>query len=90
MRDPEQPGPFVCGGEFVEVSPPAKLVYTWSWETPGMEVGESLVTVEFIAQGEMTELVLVHERLPDQQAADKHTEGWTACIANFVSLLESD
>lgn len=22
MRDPEQDGPFVCGGEFVEISPP--------------------------------------------------------------------
>ncbi|MEM9646107.1 MAG: SRPBCC domain-containing protein, partial [Planctomycetota bacterium] len=43
MRDPAQEGPFVCGGEFVEVTPPAKLVYTWAWESAEMDVGETLV-----------------------------------------------
>jgi hypothetical protein len=28
-----------------------KLVYTWSWESPGMDVGETLVTVGFIDKG---------------------------------------
>ena len=35
MRDPQQDGPFVCYGEFVEIAPPAKIAYTWSWEPPG-------------------------------------------------------
>jgi uncharacterized protein YndB with AHSA1/START domain len=66
-----------------------KLVYTWSWESPGMDVGETLVTVEFIDKGEVTELVLTHERFPNAEAANKHTEGWSGCINNFVTLVES-
>ena len=87
MRDPEQDGPFVCFGEFVEIDPPEKLVYTWSWEAPGMEVGETLVTVEFIEKGDATELVLKHERFPDAEAAAKHNEGWSGCLNNFAELF---
>lgn len=89
MRDPDQDGPFVCHGEFVEVTPPDKLVYTWSWEPPGMDVGKTLVTVEFIDQGESTEVVLTHERFPDAEATQRHHGGWSGCIDNFVALLES-
>lgn len=90
MRDPEQDGPFVCGGEFVEMSPPDKIVYTWSWETPGMDAGESLVTVEFHDRGDATELVLTHERFANAELAAKHNEGWNACISNLVAALESE
>lgn len=88
MRDPEQTGPFVCRGEFVEVHSPEKLIYTWAWEPPGMDVGETLVTVEFIEKGNLTELVLTHERFPNADAASKHNEGWSGCLNNFVELVE--
>ncbi len=88
MRDPEQDGPFVCFGEFVEVTPPEKLVYTWSWEPPAMDSYETLVTVEFIAKGEATELVLTHERFPNAEAAARHNQGWEACIHNLIQLVE--
>jgi len=89
MRDPEQAGPFVCGGEFIEITPPEKLVYTWSWESSEMDVGETLVTVEFIDKGKATELVLTHQRFPNPEAASRHNQGWSGCINNFVALLES-
>lgn len=89
MRDPEQEGPFVCYGEFVEITPPEKLVYTWSWEA-GMDVGETLVTVEFHEKGDVTEILLTHERFPDQEAAAKHNEGWEACINNLDVLFASE
>ena len=50
MRDPEKDQAYVCFGEFKEINRPEKLVYTWSWEPPGMEVGETLVTVEFLSR----------------------------------------
>lgn len=89
MRDPEQDGPFVCGGQFIEITPPEKLVYTWSWESPGMDVGETLVTVEFIDKGEATELVLTHERFPNAETASKHNQGWSGCIDYFIMHIES-
>lgn len=90
MRAPDAPEPFVCFGTFLEVTPPAKLVYTWSWEPPGMDVGETLVTVEFIDSGTSTELVLTHERFPTTDAAAKHDHGWTACLDMLVSVLNSN
>ena len=69
MQRPERAaGPYVCFGEFREINEPERLVYTWSWEPPGMEVGETLVTVEFLDQGASTEIVLTHERLPHAEA----------------------
>ena len=36
------------GGEYVEVDPPRRLVYTWAWESHGAENdAATLVTVEF-------------------------------------------
>src|SRR5712691_2557814 len=62
------------GGVFREIVPDKKLSYTWAWEsTPERE---SLVTVEFKAAGQGTELVLTHERFADSQARDKHQGGW--------------
>lgn len=90
MRDPEQAGPFTVGGEFVEITRPERLVYTWSWETPGMYEGETLVTVEFIEKGEATELVLTHERFANAEVASKHNEGWCGCLAHFVNLVAPD
>lgn len=89
MRDPEQEGPFVCFGEFLEITPPEKLVYTWSWEAPAMDVGKTLVTVEFLEKGDAAEIVLTHERFPSAEAASKHHEGWLACINHCAALVES-
>jgi len=73
------------GGVFREVVPNKKLVYTWAWEsTPERE---SLVTLEFKAAGQGTELVLVHQRFADTQARDKHQEGWNDCLERFGRFL---
>ena len=50
-------------GVYREVDPPKKLVYTWAWET-SPEMGETLVTVEFLERGRATEVVLKHELFP--------------------------
>ena len=62
MREsPEQP-PYVVGGEYPEVDPPARLVYTWTWEgDPGSEEGsrDSIVTVRLLPAGSGTTVELV-------------------------------
>jgi uncharacterized protein YndB with AHSA1/START domain len=88
MRDPQQERAFVCGGEFTEIRAPEKLVFTWSWEPPGMEVGQTLVTVEFFDRGDATELVLTHERFPNAAAAGEHTKGWSGCLDCLAALME--
>jgi len=85
---------FTAAGEFQEVQPPQRLVYTWDWEKDGSgeEFGEvegktTLVTVEFHQRGEQTEFVLTHTRFATTKSRDGHAEGWdriTACLAQFV------
>jgi len=54
MADPDAGAVYTVGGEFIEVDPPRRLVYTWTSETPGSPTGDltTLVTVEFQARGD--------------------------------------
>lgn len=85
MKNPENVAhPLV--GEFVEVKPEEKLVYTWEWED-GISPGVSRVTVEFYDHGESTELLLTHELLPNQEEQQKHSHGWNACLDSLGNYL---
>ena len=72
-------------GVYREVAPGRKLVYTWAWKsTPERE---SLVTVELRAAGGGTELTLRHEQFADEEARDRHQQGWTGCLARLEKAL---
>src|SRR5690349_11381306 len=58
---PPQGDIFYLGGIFREITPPARLVYTWRWEDDTEGTGETLVTVEFKDLGARTEVILTHE-----------------------------
>ena len=73
-------------GVYREVDPPKKLVYTWSWET-SPEMGETLVTVEFLERGRATDVVLKHELFPTDEARGKHEHGWTASLDKLAKIL---
>jgi len=62
-------------GEYLEVVPPKRLVFTWISE--GTNWLPSIVTIDLIDRGEQTEIVLTHEGLPDEKSAISHQEGWT-------------
>jgi uncharacterized protein YndB with AHSA1/START domain len=75
-------------GTYREVKPPEKLVFTWTWEE-NPAFGETLVTVEFHARGNSTEVVLTHEFFPDTQSRERHTAGWNGCLDALAKLLEA-
>lgn len=77
----------VAYGEYREIQPPEKLVYTWGWEDGS--VTDTLVTVEFRDLGNETEVVLTQERFANTEWRDKHNEGWTGCLARLEKLLAS-
>ncbi len=72
-------------GEYEVVSAPEKLVYTWSWEDGVAK--DTLVTVEFRDLGAATELTLTHERFPNTEARDKHSQGWSGCVERLEQLV---
>jgi len=85
MREPDGKTHNVFG-IYWEVIPPEKLVFTWKWEEhPEME--DTLVTLEFLDRGGATELVLVHERLPDEKMRDEHKKGWNGCLDRLAKYV---
>jgi uncharacterized protein YndB with AHSA1/START domain len=75
-------------GEYREISPPAKLVYTWQWEDdPAWENLTSIVTVEFIEQNERTEIQLRHEKFPSIESRDNHEQGWSSTLEKLSKLF---
>ena len=62
-------------GEYLEVTPPSRLKFTWI--SAATKNRPSVVTIDFLEREGKTELVLVHEGLPDQKGRDGHTVGWT-------------
>ncbi len=70
-----------------EIAPPARLVFTWTWEQGRFKDIETLVTLEFDEDGEGTILTLTHDRLPSREARDLHNQGWCSslddCLVNL-------
>jgi uncharacterized protein YndB with AHSA1/START domain len=88
---------FTAVGEFQEVKVPERLVYTWDWEKDGSgaEFGDvegkaSLITVEFLERGEMTELVLTHSRFATVESRDNHARGWSKIAESFAKFVEKE
>ncbi len=67
------------GGVYRTVDAPSKLAFTWEWEDDP-SAGETLVTVQFVAEGSRTRVVLVHELFPSADVRDKHAHGWNGCL----------
>jgi uncharacterized protein YndB with AHSA1/START domain len=76
----------IAVGEYKEVVPPGKLVFTWSWEDGHAE--DTLVTLEFRDQRGATEVTLTHERFPSAESRDKHNQGWAGCLSRLERLLQ--
>lgn len=83
----EPDGRHIVTGEYVEISAPERLVFTWKWEHSPKDSPETLVTVEFLPKGDGTEMVLTHERFPAEDLRDLHDQGWTSSMECLAELL---
>ncbi len=81
----DETGDIVHTGEYREIQPPERLVFTW--RSQGTHNTDTLVTVELHPQGEETELVLTHELLPDTVAAGNHEHGWRSVVEKLARHL---
>ena len=73
-------------GEYQEISPPQKLVFTWTFENAAdgsLAFPYSTVTLDFLDTPNGTEIVLTHEALPSKDARDGHLEGWIIAFDQF-------
>jgi len=87
FKSPEGTIDFV-GGEFLEILPNERLVYSWTWEEPNEFAGiETLVTVEFFAQDKGTELILTQKRFCNSAMKDRHMQGWGGTLDLLAKVV---
>jgi uncharacterized protein YndB with AHSA1/START domain len=74
----------VARGQYVEVIPPRRIIFTFGWERESpVTPGSSTVEVTLIPDGEATILRLVHRGLPAAEVAT-HTDGWNRYLARLL------
>jgi len=81
---------FTSVGVYREVAAPERLVFTWQFEKDGsgteygeVEPPEMVVTVDFKARGQQTQLTLTHEKFASVESRDRHEEGWNRCLGSL-------
>lgn len=82
------PGVFAAG-EFLEIDPPGRLVYTWGWElSEGGPVppGSTTVVFELMDNGNETRLRLYHRDLPSLDTAGSHSRGWAHYLDRLAAV----
>jgi len=95
LLDPRPGGTFrveangrdVVIGEYVEVDPPNRVVFTWGFEgnEPLVEPGSTRVEVILQPDGEGTLLTLSHHGLPEA-TRDAHAEGWSHYLIRLAPV----
>ena len=79
-------GKHMARGEFIEVSPHSKVVFTWGWEgNDEVPPGSSTVEVSLIPDGDETIVRLRHSDLPTKESAAEHTMGWDHYLARLAT-----
>lgn len=89
MTNDETGEQFPTGGEFLEVLPQDRLVFTWGEPDTPVE-SAPVITLTFSPQGEQTELVL-HLRGYDGQPGDGFVfDGWDEALTNLDRHLRGE
>jgi uncharacterized protein YndB with AHSA1/START domain len=75
-------------GEFLEVSPPGRVVFTWGFTDPavGVPPGSSVVEVTLTGEARGTRVRLVHRDLPASEL-DSHEKGWTTLLDVLTTVV---
>lgn len=75
-------------GVFQEIEPPRLIGMTWEWQAPDpLENIPMTVSFRFLDVPDGTEVVVVHEGIPSDQACTIHAEGWEATLRVLETLL---
>lgn len=91
IHSPEH-GTFYEVGEYVEISPPARLVYTCHYEAEGcdfeMPTEEMVVTIAFEESGAGTRVVLEQAGYLRVEDRDAQQNGWPSFLDTLARYLE--
>lgn len=75
-------------GEFLELDPPHRLVFTWGWtQDEDVPPGSTRVEVTFTEHEGGTLVVLRHHDLPSSQQREHHGAGWWAYLGRLQVVV---
>lgn len=79
----------VARGEYVEIDPPRRVVFTFGWEAEGSPEppGSTTVEITLVPDGEGTLLRLVHSGVPEG-IRDGSADGWDHYLVRLVQAAE--
>jgi uncharacterized protein YndB with AHSA1/START domain len=82
---------FHLSGEFLEIDPPSRLVYTFRWEEPDPHDRTTVVTLSLntVRNAYATELSLTQGEFATDARLALHRSGWTDSLEKLRELLES-
>jgi uncharacterized protein YndB with AHSA1/START domain len=88
MQPPEGDS-FYLSGEFREVDPPSRLVYTFRWEDPDPDDVENLVGLSLRKRGQSTQLAMSQGPFGTEARLALHRDGWGDSLDKLERLLEA-
>jgi glutathione S-transferase len=75
-------------GTYQKIERPHAVSYTWDWEEEDHHMGiATLVTVTFQAVDGGTEVTVVHDGFPVEEAKDAHEMGWGSCLNQYERVF---
>jgi len=77
-------------GEFREVVPPERLVFTFVWEEEGERGIENLVTITFAEENGKTLMTFRQSPFQSDAERDGHRDGWTSAFDRLDEHLLQD
>jgi uncharacterized protein YndB with AHSA1/START domain len=86
MQPPEGDSFFLVG-EFREVEPPARLVYTFRWEPPDPDDQETVVELSLHDLGDSTQVVIDQGPFATEARRALHEQGWTETLDRLQAVL---
>jgi len=77
------------GGRYIEITPPERLVFTWEFpaDVANGNPQVTVVTVQFVNDGDATELQIEHQKLSTGQAIDMDV-GWTSTLDSLAQYID--
>ena len=76
-------------GEFIEVEPPQRLVYTMEFDEAFGQPASTELTVDFVDVGGTTRIEIEHRGYPDEQMRDQHAQGWPEFLKQLEEYLSA-
>ncbi|HEY0896196.1 MAG TPA: SRPBCC family protein [Sphingobacteriaceae bacterium] len=78
-------------GNYLEVQPAKKLVYSWNWNIrhPGLSSSEYKLTLYFRPAGHGSSIEVHQENTQDREPVIPHHHGWDKALEDLAGFLKS-